>query len=60
MVNWYTFWGSNSAIFIIAGLLKWSQLLKERICYPVSKFFLFRVYLMLEGFVSKKSKQKLL
>ena len=43
-VNGYIFKGSNSAIFILVSLLYRGQLLNERICSPMSKFFLLLSY----------------
>ena len=40
MVNGYIFRGSNYAIFILVSLCYRGQLLNERICSPMSKFFL--------------------
>ena len=41
--------GAATAIFVFASLLKWGQLIKERICSSRSKFLSFRVDPILEG-----------
>ena len=48
-VHGYTFRGSNSVIFIVASHLIRGQLLKKRICFFRSRFFPFKVDLILKG-----------
>lgn len=56
--NGFSFWGSNSAIYLFVSVPNRSQSLKIRICSPKSKFFPLRLSSFWKGFTVQGSKQK--